>query len=130
MLPQMRSLLLKGSFGTSLGPLLGSLLSLSCFAGRIHLQEKLLGVFSFLSRLFFALSNRTSARRGHERTLRLFRSQQRPQRQQNRRVNPLRTTPRGSGLIVPYEFRTFQNRASILFASRCGLSPSFEAAVP
>jgi hypothetical protein len=57
-----------------------------------------LGRLLFPALLFLALSNWTSARRGHARTLRLSRSHQR-----NRRINPLKTTPRGSGQIVPFE---------------------------
>jgi hypothetical protein len=90
-----------------------------------------LGSLLFPTLLFLALPNWTSARRGLARTFRLSRSQQRPQLQQNRRVTPSgrrRTTPRGSGQIVPSEIHTLRNRASILFASRSGLSPSFEAA--
>jgi hypothetical protein len=91
-----------------------------------------LGSLLFPALLFLALPNWTRARRGYARTLASPGANSDRNDSRTAELTPSghrRTTPRGSGQIVPSEFRTFRNRASTLFASRCGLSPSFQAAV-
>nr|KAH0807499.1 hypothetical protein GEV33_015292 [Tenebrio molitor] len=88
-----------------------------------------LGSLLFPALLFLALPNWTRARRGYARTLASPGANSDRNDSRTAELTPSghrRTTPRGSGQIVPSEFRTFRNRASTLFASRV-LSPATHA---